>query len=73
MVAEYHRSGGQLSWLHHGFEEARGLFRAHKGIVFRRARAILGDSEGARDVTQEVFLKIMSRSVRLPAERSATG
>jgi RNA polymerase sigma-70 factor (ECF subfamily) len=32
------------------------LYRKHGGMVFRRARAILGDDERARDVVQDVFL-----------------
>lgn len=32
------------------------LYRKHGGMVLRRARAILGDDERARDVVQDVFL-----------------
>ncbi len=32
------------------------LYRKHGGMVFRRARSILGDDERARDVAQDVFL-----------------
>jgi RNA polymerase sigma factor (sigma-70 family) len=32
------------------------LYRKHGSMVFRRARAILGDDERARDVVQDVFL-----------------
>ena len=32
------------------------LYRKHGGMVFRRARAILGDDERARDVAHDVFL-----------------
>jgi RNA polymerase sigma factor (sigma-70 family) len=36
------------------------LYRRHGGMVFRRARSIVGDDEQARDVVQDVFL-IMHR------------
>ncbi len=32
------------------------LYRKHGGMIFRRARSILGDDERARDVVQDVFL-----------------
>jgi RNA polymerase sigma-70 factor (ECF subfamily) len=32
------------------------LYRKHGGMVFRRARVILGDDERARDIVQDVFL-----------------
>jgi RNA polymerase sigma-70 factor (ECF subfamily) len=34
------------------------LYRKHGGMIFRRARAILGDDERARDVVQDVFLSL---------------
>lgn len=34
------------------------LYRKHGGMVFRRARSILGDDERARDVAQDVFLTL---------------
>jgi len=34
------------------------LYRKHGGMVFRRARSILGDDERARDVVQEVFFTL---------------
>jgi RNA polymerase sigma factor (sigma-70 family) len=37
------------------------LYRKHGGLVFRRARAVLGDDELARDVVQEVFLSLHQR------------
>jgi RNA polymerase sigma-70 factor (ECF subfamily) len=37
-----------------------GLFRRYSRTVFRRARAILGDGDAAKDVVQEVFLRAMS-------------
>jgi RNA polymerase sigma-70 factor (ECF subfamily) len=36
------------------------LFRRYSASVFRRARAILGDRDAAKDVTQEVFLRAMN-------------
>jgi len=40
-------------------------FRAYGGAVFRRCRRILRDPEGARDVTQEVFVRCFDRRGRL--------
>ena len=37
------------------------LYRKHGGMVFRRARAVVGDVETARDVVQEVFLVLHER------------
>jgi len=37
------------------------LYRKHGGMVFRRARAVVGDAELARDVVQEVFLDLHER------------
>jgi len=34
------------------------LYRKHGAMVFRRARAMVGDVEQARDVVQEVFLSL---------------
>jgi RNA polymerase sigma factor (sigma-70 family) len=41
------------------------LYRAHGGMVFRRARSILGDDERARDVVQDVFLTLHRQRERL--------
>ena len=41
------------------------LYRKHGGMVFRRARSILGDDERARDVAQEVFLTLHRERDRL--------
>jgi RNA polymerase sigma-70 factor (ECF subfamily) len=37
-----------------------GLFRRYSRSVFRRASAILGNSDAAKDVTQEVFLRALN-------------
>jgi RNA polymerase sigma-70 factor (ECF subfamily) len=37
------------------------LYLKHGGMVFRRARAVVGDAELARDVVQEVFLVLHER------------
>ncbi|HXI60617.1 MAG TPA: sigma-70 family RNA polymerase sigma factor [Polyangia bacterium] len=36
-------------------------YREHGHVVLRRARAILGDEEEARDVVQEVFMSLLDR------------
>ena len=41
------------------------LYRKHGGMVFRRARSILGDDERARDVVQDVFLTLHRQKDRL--------
>jgi RNA polymerase sigma-70 factor (ECF subfamily) len=46
------------------------LFRRYSASVFRRARAILGDGDAAKDATQEVFLRAMNAQAELAAVRS---
>ena len=41
------------------------LYCKHGGMVFRRARSILGDDERARDVVQDVFLTLHRQKDRL--------
>jgi len=41
------------------------LYRKHGGMVFRRARSILGDDERARDVVQEVFFTLHRERERM--------
>jgi RNA polymerase sigma factor (sigma-70 family) len=36
-------------------------YREHGHVVLRRARAILGDEEEARDVVQEIFMSLLDR------------
>jgi RNA polymerase sigma-70 factor, ECF subfamily len=40
-------------------ETIRGLYERHAYAVFRRCRHLLRDSDDARDVMQEVFLKVL--------------
>jgi RNA polymerase sigma-70 factor (ECF subfamily) len=40
--------------------------------VYRRALQLLGDKEGARDATQEVFIRVMRNGGSLPAEPTPT-
>jgi RNA polymerase sigma-70 factor, ECF subfamily len=42
-------------------ETVEGLYREHGHVVLRRARALLGDEEEARDVVQEVFMSLLDR------------
>ena len=46
------------------------LFRRYSASVFRRARAILGDGDAAKDATQEVFLRAMNAQAEFAAVRS---
>ncbi len=41
-------------------EDVEAAFERYGPIVYRRARAILGNDEEARDVVQDVFIKILS-------------
>ena len=52
-------------------EELERLFRRYSATVFRRAHAILGDTDAARDATQDVFLRAMRSSAELRAAGSA--
>jgi RNA polymerase sigma factor (sigma-70 family) len=38
---------------------AQGLYDAYGPLVLRRARAMLGDEQAARDAAQEVFLRVL--------------
>lgn len=42
-------------------ETVEALYREHGSVVLRRARALLGDDEEARDVVQEVFMSLLDR------------
>ncbi|MDX1435423.1 MAG: RNA polymerase sigma factor [Anaerolineales bacterium] len=56
--------------LQEGSLEALGhLYDRHQELVFRTARAIVGDSEGAGDVLQEVFLRLHRFSHRVDPSR----
>jgi RNA polymerase sigma-70 factor (ECF subfamily) len=50
--------------------ELAELFRRYSASVFRRARAILGDGDAAKDATQEVFLRAMNARGELAAVQS---
>jgi RNA polymerase sigma-70 factor, ECF subfamily len=52
-------------------EDLDSLFRTHGRSVFRRAGAILGDAEAAKDVMQEVFLRAMNARAEIAASESA--
>jgi len=51
-------------------EEVESLFRRYSRSVFRRARAILGDGDAAKDATQEVFLRAIRADGELLASAS---
>jgi RNA polymerase sigma-70 factor (ECF subfamily) len=40
--------------------DLEGIFRTYGRVVFRRARAILGEADAANDIVQEVFLRVVS-------------
>lgn len=40
-------------------ESLRSAYERFGGLVFRRARTLLGDEHAARDVTQEVFVRVL--------------
>ncbi|HEY0711738.1 MAG TPA: sigma-70 family RNA polymerase sigma factor [Polyangia bacterium] len=41
--------------------EVERRYRAHGHVVLRRARALLGDEDEARDVVQEIFMSMLDR------------
>ena len=45
-------------------QEVEAAFERYGPMVYRRARAILGNDEEARDVLQEVFIKLLSGRLR---------
>jgi RNA polymerase sigma-70 factor (ECF subfamily) len=56
--------------LQEGSLEALGLlYDRHQQLVFRTARAIIGESEAAGDILQEVFLRLHRFSHRVDPER----
>lgn len=46
-------------------------YRRHGGGVFGLARRVLGDSEGAKDVAQEVFLRLWKQPERFDPARGS--
>lgn len=48
----------------------REIYHRYSGSVFRRARTILGDSDAAKDATQEVFLRAVNTRGPLELEPS---
>lgn len=46
------------------------LYRRYGPVVLRRARAILGDEEMARDLLQEVFVQVVEKKGRFRGEAS---
>jgi RNA polymerase sigma-70 factor (ECF subfamily) len=51
-------------------DEVDDLFRRYSAGVFRRARTILGDSDSAKDATQEVFLRAMNSRIEFAVAAS---
>lgn len=52
-------------------EEVETAFERFGPMVYRRARAVLGNDEEARDIVQEVFIKVLSG--RMKAEGPMAG
>jgi RNA polymerase sigma factor (sigma-70 family) len=48
------------------------LYARHSGVVFRRARQLLGDAEAARDATHDVFLRVIRSGKPVPPNPTAT-
>jgi RNA polymerase sigma-70 factor (ECF subfamily) len=48
------------------------IYVRYSRSVYRRALRLLGDKEAARDVTQEVFLRVMHGTGIVPAEPTPT-
>ena len=46
------------------------LFSQYGGMVLRRARALLGDEQAARDAAQEVFLQVLRSEAAFRSESS---
>jgi RNA polymerase sigma factor (sigma-70 family) len=53
-------------------ESIEGLYRDHGHVVLRRARALLGDEDDARDVVQEVFMSLLDRPDQFGGRSSFT-
>jgi RNA polymerase sigma-70 factor (ECF subfamily) len=48
------------------------LYARHSRSVYRRARMLLRDDEAARDLTQEVFMRLMRAPGKVPAQPTVT-
>jgi len=53
-------------------ETVEGLYREHGHVVLRRARALLGDEDEARDVVQEVFMSLLDRPDQFEGRSAVT-
>jgi RNA polymerase sigma-70 factor, ECF subfamily len=53
--------------------ELESLFRLYRHHVLRRASAILGDGEAAKDVMQEVFTRALNARAELPTAATSMG
>jgi RNA polymerase sigma-70 factor, ECF subfamily len=54
-----------------GLERLASLFDAHQARLFRLARRLAADSEAARDLVQETFLRAARRPAAVPAGEPA--
>jgi RNA polymerase sigma-70 factor (ECF subfamily) len=54
-------------------DELESLFRLYSHRVLRRASAILGDGDAAKDVMQEVFARALKARAELPNEAASMG
>jgi RNA polymerase sigma-70 factor, ECF subfamily len=52
--------------------EVEAMYKAHGHLVLRRARALLGDEEDARDLLQEVFASLVHRPDQFEARSDFT-
>jgi RNA polymerase sigma-70 factor (ECF subfamily) len=55
-----------------GLLDVDQLYRRHGAMVLRRARAILGDEQAARDAMQEVFVRVLRSGAAFRGEASPT-
>jgi RNA polymerase sigma-70 factor (ECF subfamily) len=54
-----------------GWRHVEELYTRHSRSVYRRARDLLGVEDAARDIVQEVFMRVMKAGGRVPAEPSS--
>jgi RNA polymerase sigma-70 factor, ECF subfamily len=52
--------------------DVQELYAKYSRVVYRRARELLRDDDAAKDIVQDVFIKVMNAGARVPREPTPT-